>query len=303
MSSTLFNLSNDLAAAVERASASVVAVHGRRRLPSSGVIWRPGFIVTAESALRRDEEISVTLPSGETVPANLKGRDATTDLALLACETGPATAATFAAAPLKAGQIVLTVGRTADTGPIATMGVLSGVSGEWRTWRGGKLDQFARLDVAVYPTSVGGAVADAEGALLGIVAGGLSRSSVLAITRPTLDRVAEALSTKGRIARGYIGIGLQPVAIPAAVKSALNLDQNTGVMALSVEENGPAARAGVLMGDVVLTLAGHPITGVEALQAALDPASVGRQLPLTILRGGASHQLSVTVAERPGKGQ
>ena len=288
--------------AVERSSASVVTVHGRRRLPSSGVVWRPGLIVTSETALRRDEEISVRLPGGETVPATLKGRDTTTDIALLACDTGSATPANFSQVPLKAGQIVLTVGRTADTGPIATMGIISGVSGEWQTWRGGKLDQFARLDVSVYPTSIGGAVADATGAILGIVAGGLSRSSVIAITRGTLERVAETLATKGRIARGYLGIGLQPVAIPLAIKQALQLTQDSGVMALSVEEGGPGARAGLVMGDVLLAIGEHPVTGVEALQAALDPGTVGKQLPLAILRGGTLQHLSVTVAERPGKG-
>ena len=302
MSQTLTDFSNDLANAVERASASVVAVHGRRRLPSSGVIWRPGFIVTSESALRRDEEITVTLPGGERVPATLKGRDATTDLALLACETGPAAAANFSQSALRAGQIVLTVGRTADTGPIATMGIVSGVSGEWQTWRGGKLDRFARLDVSVYPTSIGGAVVDAAGAILGIVSGGLSRSSVIAITRGTWERVAEALSTKGRIARGYLGVGLQAVAIPQAVQDELKLTQNTGVMTLSVEPDGPGGRAGLLMGDVLLALGGHATTSVETLHAALDPASVGKQLPLSILRGGALHSLSVTVAERPVKG-
>lgn len=258
-------------------------------------------MVTSESALRRDEEISVTLPSGERVAATLKGRDATTDLALLACETGSAAPAAFGTAELKAGQIIVTVGRTADTGPIATMGIISGVSGEWQTWRGGKLDQFARLDVAVYPTSIGGAVASATGEILGIVSGGLSRSSVLAITRGTLERVGGTLSTKGRVARGYLGIGLQPVAIPQALQDELKLEQQSGVMALSVEDGGPGAEAGLLMGDVLLSLGGQAITGVEALQAALDPESVGKQLPLTVLRGGALQQLNVTVAERPGK--
>jgi S1-C subfamily serine protease len=302
MSQTLSDLSNALAAAVERASPSVVTVYGRPRIPSSGVVWRPGLILTADAALRRDEDIRITLPDGKTVPATLKGRDATTDVALLACETGSAVPASFGEGVLKPGQIVLTVGRTPDTGPIATMGVISGISGEWRTWQGGKLDQFVRLDVAVYPTSSGGAVVDTAGGIVGIVAAGLSRSSVLAITRPTLERVAESLSARGHVARGYLGIGLQPVAIPQSLKQQLDIQQDTGIMALNVAENGPAARAGVLMGDVVLALGDHQITGAEALHAALDPATIGKQLPLSILRGGTLQQLSITVAERPVKG-
>ena len=299
MTNILSDLSRDLASSVERASASVVAIHGRPRISSSGVVWRPGLVVTADAALRRDEDIRVTMPGGNTVPATLKGRDVSTDLALLACDTAGGAPAVFSQTAFKTGHIVLTVGRTADTGPIATMGIVSGVSGPWQSWRGGKLDEFVRLDVSVYPTSTGGAVADATGNIVGIVAAGLSRSSVLAITRATIERVAEALSTKGRISRGYLGIGLQPVTIPESLKQSLKITQDTGVMALNVEENGPGARAGMLMGDVVLSLGGREITSVEALHATLDPSSVGKQLPLSILRGGALLQLSVTVAERP----
>lgn len=302
MSTTLSDLSNDLISAVERASASVVTVHGRPRIPFSGVVWRPGLVLTADAALRRDEDLRVTLPGGDTVPATLKGRDAATDLALLACDTGSATAVQFGPDNLKPGQIILTIGRTKDTGPIATMGIVSGVSGEWKTWRGGKLDKFVRLDVGTYPTSDGGAVADTAGNILGVVAAGLSRSSVLAITQSTIERVAEGLFTKGHIGRGYLGIGLQPVAIPQALKQKLAIAQDRGVMALSVEENGPAANAGVLMGDVILSLGEHEIASAEALHAALDPSSVGKQWSVRILRGGALEQVNVTVAERPNRG-
>ncbi len=299
MSNTLSDLSRDTAAAVERISSSVVTVHGRPRLSSSGLVWRQGLVVTSDAALRRDEEIRITLPDGNTVPATLKGRDPSTDLALLACDTGTAVTATFSEAPVKPGHIVLTVGRTSDTGPIVTMGLVSGVSGEWKTWRGGRLDQFVRLDAAVYPTSAGGAVAATDGTVLGIVAAGLSRSSVLAVTRTTIDRVAEALSTKGRIARGYLGIGLQPVAIAESLRQQLGIQQPVGIMALTVEDGGPGARGGMLMGDVVLSLGGHETASVEALHAILNPSSVGRQMTASVLRAGVLHQITVTIAERP----
>jgi S1-C subfamily serine protease len=299
MSNTLTDLSDNLTSAVERVSASVVAVHGRPRISSSGIVWRTGLVVTADAALRRDEDIRVTLPGGNTVPATLKGRDPSTDLALLACDTTSATLAVFSQSAPKTGQIILTVGRTTDTGPIATMGIVSGVAGAWQTWRGGKLDQFVRLNTEIYPTSTGGAVADAEGSIFGIVSAGLSRSSVIAITRGTLERVAESLLSKGRIARGYLGIGLQPVAIPDSLKQQLNIKQDTGIMALNVEDSGPGAGAGMLMGDVVLSLGGRETTSPEILHAILDPSSVGKQLPLSILRGGTLLSLTVTVAERP----
>jgi S1-C subfamily serine protease len=264
-------------------------------MSTSGLIWRSGLIVTSDAGLRREDEIRVILPDGSVVPATLKGRDGSSDLAVLACDTGAAAPANFSPNAAKPGEIILTVGRTVDTGPIVTMGVVSGVASEWRTWRGAKLDEFVRLDASIYPTSVGGAVVDASGAVIGIVAGGLSRSSVLAITRRTIDRVAEALSSRGRVVRGFVGIGVQTVAVPQALKQQLNLTQDTGIMVLSVEENGPAATAGVMMGDVLVSLGGHAMTTPEALHAILDPSAVGKQLTASILRGGALHELTVTV--------
>jgi S1-C subfamily serine protease len=270
-------------------------------MSSSGLIWRSGLIVTSDAALRRDDDIRVMLPDGAVVSATLKGRDSSTDVAVLAADTGSAPAASFAAGSPKPGEIILTVGRTHDTGPIVTFGVVSGVASEWRSWRGAKLDEFVRLSTDIYPTSVGGAVVDASGAVLGIVAGGLSRSSVLAITRRTLDRVAEALSSRGRIVRGYIGVGVQTVSIPASVKQQSNIAQDTGIMVLSIEENGPAATAGIMMGDVLVSLGSHAMTSPEALHSILDPTAVGKQLAASVLRGGALQQLTVTVGERPVK--
>jgi len=301
MSKLLSDLSSEISSAVSVASSTVVTVLGRPRMSSSGIVWRPGLIVTSDAGLRRDEDIRVLLPDGSSVNATLKGRDPSTDLALLACDTGKTVPAAFSTTTAKLGELVFTVGRTVDTGPIVTMGVVSGVAGEWRTWRGTKLDEFVRLDANIYPTSVGGAVVDSSGSLLGIVAGGLSRSSVLAITRRTIERVAEALSSKGRVARGYIGVGVQPVAIPSALRQQLKIEQETGVMALSVEDGGPAAQAGIMMGDVLVTLDGHAVTSPEALHAVLDPSSVGKKISASILRGGALQQVTIAVAERPVK--
>ena len=296
------SLTNSFVPAVEKAAASVVAVHGRHRLNSSGVIWAPGLIITSDSALRRDDHLRVTLPSGETVPATLKGRDPATDVAVLAFDHAASAAPAFTQQPPRPGQVIFTVGRTADTGPIVTMGIISGVAQNWKTWRGGKLDEFVRLDVSLYPTSIGGAVVNAAGELIGIVSGGLSRSSVIAITKSTAERVAQGLSTQGRMARGYLGVGLQPVAIPNAVKQQLNLAQDSGVMIVSVEENGPAAKAGLMMGDVLLAVGEDRTTSVEALHAALDSSTVGRAMSASFLRVGAFHQTTVTPAERPQKG-
>jgi S1-C subfamily serine protease len=181
------------------------------------------------------------------------------------------------------------------------MGIISGVSGEWRTWRGGKLDEFVRLDVSLYPTSTGGAVVSTDGSILGIVAGGLSRSSVIAITRSTIERVAEPLSAKGHVARGYIGVAVQSVAIPPSLKQQLGIRQDTAVITLHIEENGPAARAGMVIGDILLSLGDHEITGPDVLHGVLDPDSVAKTFSARILRAGAVQQISITVEERPAR--
>ena len=295
MTNSLMNFSSDLADAVERVAGSVVTVHGRGRRTASGVVWKQGLVITSESALRADEGLQVTLPSGETVAAALKGRDGHTDLAVLACNTGSVAPATFAAGAVRVGQLALTVGRTRDTGPISTLGMVSGVAAEWKTWRGGKLSEFIRLNADVYPTSVGGAVADAEGNLLGLVAGGLSRSSVIAIPRGTIERVANSLATRGRVARGYLGIGLQAVAVPASLK----LNQEQGIMVVHVEENGPAAGAGLMLGDVLLQVGEQRMTSVEALHSALSSDLIGKPVSVQFLRGGAVQETAATVGERP----
>src|ERR1044071_2643227 len=153
MSSTLTALSDELAGAVERAAPFVVAVNGRTRIPSSGVLWRPGVVVTAEHSVKRDEDLSVVLPDGRKVAATLAGRDPGTDLAVLKLEGGGQSGGIVPAPPVKTGNLVLAVGRSPEVGLSATMGVVSAVSGPWSTWRGGRLDQYIRLDVAIYPGS------------------------------------------------------------------------------------------------------------------------------------------------------
>src|SRR5579885_2395890 len=157
MGNELLNLSNELAGIVERAGRSVVAVHARPRFSSSGVFWKPGVIVTAEHAIRREEEISVTLPDGKNVPATLAGSDAGTDLAVLKVDGAAGGELKLAAEP-SPGNLALSIGRSPDSGVNATLGIVSAFSGSWRTWRGGRLDHYIRLDLTMYPASSGGLV-------------------------------------------------------------------------------------------------------------------------------------------------
>jgi serine protease Do len=304
MGNELENLSNELASAVDRVAAGVVAVFARPRIGSSGMVWRQNLILTSSQGVRAEDGIKVLFPDGRLVEARLRGRDHGTDLALLEVDTGSARPLDLVAGDaLKTGQFVLAVGRTADTGPIASFGIVSGVSGEWKSWRSGKLNPFVRLDVSVYPTSSGGAAVDASGNVIGLVSTGLSRTSVLAVTRTTIDRVAHKLSEKGYVSHGFLGITIQPVALPRDVKEKLQLDQDAGIMLLGLDPEGPGAAGGLMLGDVLLSAAGEALKDPETLAEALDGTTVGDTLKVRVLRGGAIQELQVRVGERPGRGK
>ena len=289
---------------MERASAGVVAVHARPRINSSGIVWRRNLILTSSEGVRFEDGIKIVLPDGKLTEARLRGSDPGTDLALLEAETGTVAPIEFADdRNLKTGQLVLAVGRTASTGPIASFGVISGVSGEWKSWRGGKLDPFVRLDVSVYPTSSGGAAVDATGALIGLVSTGLSRTSVLAVTRRTVERVAQKLLDHGYVGRGFLGVALQPVALPRDLKEKLKLEQDTAVMLLGLEPSGPAASAGLIMGDILLQTGTSVVSDAETLADALDRASIGENVSFRVLRAGAILEVQVRIGERPRKGK
>lgn len=290
MNKELTAFSRDLASIVARAAPTVVAVNGRPSFPSSGVFWRPGIVVTAEHTLQREEDIEVTLPDGSTVPATIAGRDPGTDLAALRVDSATAPQFVTTPTPPEAGSVVLTVGRSPNSGPNATMGIVSALSGAWRTWRGGRLDHYIRLDLTLYPGSSGGVVVDVEGRAAGIATSALSRIAGLAIPAVTIDRVIDELLARGRVARGYLGLGLQPVVLP---------DHQRGLIVVSLEAGGPAATAGVLIGDVLLALGGRPVSDTDDLQGALESHGVGSPVEADILRGGASRKLSIVIGERP----
>ncbi len=291
MENELVALSNELAGAVEQAGRAVVAVNARPRFASSGVVWRPGVIVTAEHAIRRREEIGITLPDGRSTSATLAGRDAGTDLAVLKlAENGTPTATFGASETLRPGHVVLAIGRSPDSGVNATMGIMSAVSGPWRSWRGGQIDQYLRLDLTLYPGSSGGAVVDTAGRVLGIATSALSRIAGLAVPTSTVNRVVDELLRAGHVSHGYLGLGLHPVALP---------DGNTGLIVLSAEADGPAARAGVLIGDIVVALGGKPVRDTDDIQSALDGQSVGKPIAAGIVRGGKVIEIDITVGERP----
>jgi len=291
MANELAALSQELAAAVERASQSVVAVHARPRFSSSGVFWRPGVIVTAEHTVRREEEITVTLPDGNNAPATLAGTDPGIDLAVLRVEYqgSPAGGPTTAVNPAP-GHMALAIGRSENSGVNATWGIVSAVSGPWRTWRGGRLDAYIRLDLTFYPGSSGGLVVNAAGERLGIATSALSRIAGLAIPAANIDRAVDEILARGRVARGYLGVGLQPVELP---------DHQKGLIVLSLEAGGPAAKAGILIGDILVALGGRATADTEDVQLALEAYATGQSIEAAVVRGGVSQKLAVVIGERP----
>ncbi len=297
--STLLALSQNLADAVEKAGRAVVAVNARHRIASSGVHWRSGVIVTADHTVRRDEEITVTLPDNRKVAAKLVGRDSTTDLAVLKLQdVDLPTAEIGDAESLKVGHMVLAVARPGESGLSASWGVVSAKGGVGRNWCGGQIDSFLRLDLSLYPGFSGGALVDASGTVVGINTSG-PRNMVLAIPVDVVNRVIETLLEKGRIARGYLGLGMQPVVFPDTLKSALNLSSAGGVIVVNVEPNGPADRAGVLIGDVLLEFDDTPVSDTAEVQAVLSPESVGKTFRVQMIRGGARVEVAIAVSERP----
>jgi S1-C subfamily serine protease len=294
------SLSSQAAGAVEKASRAIVAVHGRRRIPASGVHWRRDLIVTANHALERDDEINVTLPGGRASTAKLAGRDSTTDIALLKINgIDLPTAEIGETSVLKPGHFILAAACTAEGSPRAAMALVSVTGPAWRTWRGGALDQTLRLDRNLHPNFSGGPAIDDQGRVLGINTSALSRFAAVVIPASTVHRVAAELETKGRIGHGYLGIGMAPVILPAAVRESLKLSGDAGIMVMAVEPGSPAAQARVMLGDIFVAFDAKPLLSLRDLQTYLGPEHIGKPLKASILRGGKMMEASITVGEKP----
>ncbi len=295
--------SDELAAAVEKAARSLVAIHARRRIPSSGVHWTPGVIVTAHHTLERDRDIEVALPDGTHAAAQIAGRDPGTDLAVLRVDnTEFETAPPADANRLRPGSLVLAVGKPSDEGVSASLGIISAVGGEFRTWHGGRIDRLVRLDISIHDGFSGGPLIDATGAVLGINTSALARrGGGLTLPVTTVERVVAQLLAKGRIARGYLGAGLQPVRLPPALQQAGGRGASTGLLVTLVSPGGPAERAGLMLGDIIVGFNGWPIRDLRDLAALLGPETVGKRTKLELIRAGQALTLEVEVVERSAR--
>jgi len=288
--SSLVQFSDELSAIVERAGQSVVAIYGGGRVPSSGVHWKAGVIVTAEHSLRRDEDIQVGLPDGRIVPATLAGRDPGSDLAALKLDAGNMPVIQTGG-EARTGSVAIAVGRHRDIGVCAALGIVSVTGPAWNNWRGGRVDGFVRLDLALYAGCSGAAVLNAKGEAIGIATSTLSRIAPVAIPRTTVDRVTNELIGRGYIAKGYLGVGMQAVPLP-------DDPAGSGLIVLSVEPNSPAAKGGLVVGDIVVSLDGRPMKDPRDVQSFLRGDYIGKTVPATILRGGKRTEVKLTIAEK-----
>jgi S1-C subfamily serine protease len=297
MGEFLSNLSEALAGIVATAGQGVARVEARRRLPASGLIWSSdGMIVSAHHVVQQEEAIKVGLPDGKTVGAMLIGRDPTTDVAVLRAEASSLEPATFATPDdLQVGHLVLALGRPGKTVQ-ATMGIVSALGATWRTPAGGQVDTYLQTDAVMYPGFSGGLLVDMQGQARGMNTSALLRGISLAVPLPTLRSVVDALLAHGRVRRGYLGVGTQAVRLPKPVSERLN--QETGMLVMSVSPASPADEAGLLLGDTIVNLDNQRVRHMEDLQLLLSSERVGVAVPVGIVRSGQVQELKVTVGER-----
>jgi serine protease Do len=296
--SALSELSSQLASAVQIAGNSIVAIHARRRIPSSGIMWRDGVVVSASHTVRSEGEISITLPNGDSAKATIAGRDTATDLIVLRIKGNT----TVKAAPrgdyssLRVGTLVLAVGRPGKN-VSASFGIVSAVGEGWRTWQGARIDRVLRLDLAVYDGFSGGPLVDAGGGVLAINNSALARGTPLALPAQAVDRVVEELLERGHVRRPFIGVAVQPVALSAALSKQHQISGDSGLMIVSIADNSPAEKGGILLGDLLLEADGHRLSRPDDLLDALA-AKQDQPVSLKVLRGGLLKTISITPADR-----
>ncbi|KFG69293.1 S1C family serine protease [Microvirga sp. BSC39] len=290
-------ISDRVADLCDRIAPRLVAIHGPKRRSSSGFIWRPGLVLTAEEALEADEDILITRADGSQVPASLVGRDPSTDIALLRTEEQPIADVPFAdTSGLRIGHLVLAVGRQSEE-VCAALGIIALAGGPWKSLRAGHIDRRLHLDLKLDARSEGGAALNSNGKIIGMIVLG-PRGRVLVIPSETIERVAQQLLAHGRIPRGYLGLGLQPVRIDQTIADAAGLAESKGLIVISVDPNGPGQRAGIKQGDILIQWDANPLHSVRRVYTLLGPESVGQTITLGMLRAGKQISFTVEIAER-----
>jgi S1-C subfamily serine protease len=297
--SDLTSFSNQLADAVEAAGAWTVRVQARRGPPASGIALANDLVLTADHVIdpSREDAIRIGLPDGSEVGGSLVGRDPATDIAVLRLQSGSLTPATAAQAEPRTGSLALVVARPGSA-PSASLGLVTGHAGPARTRRGGVLERFIQVDAVLYPGFSGGPLVEPGGTVLGMITSGLGFGGPgVAIPWSVATQVAQTIGQHGKVPRGYLGVGSQPVTLSQAARDLAG-GQERGLLVVQVAENGPAAAAGFLQGDILVRLDGNAVANADDLQGLLGPNRVGTTVTASVVRGGELRDLSVTVGTR-----
>ncbi len=296
MADGLVALSDSLAGLVARLEPSLVRVEGRHRRGATGVVYdEQGTVVTAAHALGRADSVALMLPDGSTQAAPVVGRDPGTDVAVVRAALPPgASPAPWSDATPRVGHMVLALARPGRT-VRASLGIVSASGEGFRTAWGGQIDRYLQVDLEPPPGFSGGLLLGVGGEAFGMTSAGLTRGVGLTIPVVTLRRVVGELLAHGRVRRGYLGVSVYPVRLPPAM--ADGGQQQEGALLVAVEPGSPADKAGLMLGDVLLTLNGVPLKGPEELLTLLRDQA-GGEVTLRFLRAGAGREATFVAGER-----
>jgi S1-C subfamily serine protease len=290
----LSQFSNALVARTQAANSAVVAIRLAHRRHLTGMVWQPDVVVTSEQSLPRKDEFELIAPGGATLAVRIAGRDPSTNIAMLRL-AAPLAPASMLASEAHAGAIALAIGADGSGGASARLGLVNLAGPEWHSSRGGLIDRRIVLDIGLAHREEGGPVFDAAGGCLGMSTFG-PNGQVIVIPAATIARVVPQLARDGRIARGWLGVALQAVAVPDALRESA--EQSSGLMVMSVVEGGPAAQAGILAGDIILSVDGTSTHRFRRIAKLFGSDSIGRKADLRLIRSGAVITVQTTIAER-----
>jgi len=293
---TLSTFSNQLADAVAAVAPSVVQVQGRRR-PVSGIAFDKNVVITSARALGRGDGARVVADDGRQVDAQLVGWDPASGLAVLRADGLDLVPAVVSDTEPRVGHLALPIARSWSNALTASAGIVAVIGGPLRTGRGQSLDRVIRITAPLHEGFAGGPVVDASGRVVGISTSAHIRGLAVVIPATLAWKNVAHVLEHGRPRAGFLGILGQAVRLPEGQRGDAGHDR--GLLVIAATPGEPAAAAGVLVGDIILSLDGRTVETTDDLLGLLTGERVGQTVPLRVLRGGAARELPVTVGERP----
>lgn len=294
-SNPLAQFSDALNSRVEGMKPNTIAIRLAHERHLTGILWRPDVIVTSEQSLARSDEFEVVTAGGSVVTAKIAGRDSGTNIAVLRLPA-PVPSSSIATSEARVGTVVIAIGADGIGGATARLGIVNIAGSEWHSSNGGLIDRRIVLDLRLSRQEEGGPVLDATANCIGMSTFG-PRGQVLVIPAATVERIVPLLLKNGRVARGWLGVALQAVAVPDALRESAN--QSSGLMVMSIVKDSPAARAGVVAGDIIVSVDGTPTHRFRKIARHFGSESIGRNAELRLIRGGNVITVQTSIAERP----